>query len=139
MQLAIAVARVYEGDHGPVLQEFLSAKVLPQAVNSGNRWLATWALWMLGKRDRAVRALVLPLSNVISPPETPRLDAKLFSADDPALVVLYTQLREKSLQTLRGAVSISPRVEWEFVMHTARLYCRMGCDLLALDLGKSLI
>jgi RAVE protein 1 C terminal len=73
---------------------------------------------------------------VISPPETPRLDAKLFSADDPALIVLYKQLRDKSLQTLRGAVSISPRVEWQFVMHTARLYCRMGCDLLALDLGK---
>jgi RAVE protein 1 C terminal len=136
--LAIAVARVYEGDHGPVLTDFLSTRVLPQAVNSGNRWLATWALWMLGKRDRAVRALVLPLSVVISPPETPRLDARLFSADDPALIVLYKQLREKSLQTLRGAISISPRVEWDFVMHTARLYCRMGCDLLALDLGKFL-
>lgn len=64
------------------------------------------------------------------------MEAMLFSTDDPALVVLYKQLREKSLQTLRGALSISPRVEWEFVTHTARLYARMGCDLLALDLGK---
>jgi hypothetical protein len=59
MQLAIAVARVYEGDDGPVLEEFLKEKVLPLAVVEGNRWLASWALWMLGKRDKAVRALIV--------------------------------------------------------------------------------
>jgi hypothetical protein len=58
-QLAIAVARVYEGDGGPVLREFLTDKVLPQATLDGNRWMATWALWMLGKRESAVRALVV--------------------------------------------------------------------------------
>ncbi|HEY2217162.1 MAG TPA: hypothetical protein VGH21_06680 [Solirubrobacteraceae bacterium] len=73
---------------------------------------------------------------MLSPPDTPRLDAKLFLADDPALVVLYKQLREKSVQTLRGAISISPRAEWDFVMHIARVYARMGCDFLALDLGS---
>ena len=61
MQLAIAVARVYEGDDGPVLKEYLENNVLPKAVVDGNRWLATWAFWMLGKRDRAVRALVVSL------------------------------------------------------------------------------
>jgi len=59
MQLAIAVARVHEGDNGPVLEEFLREKVLPKAAVEGNRWLATWALWMLGKRDKAVRALIV--------------------------------------------------------------------------------
>jgi hypothetical protein len=59
IQLAIAVARVYEGDDGPVLTAFLKEKVLPQAAREGNRWLATWAFWMLGKRDNAVRALVV--------------------------------------------------------------------------------
>jgi hypothetical protein len=73
----------------------------------------------------------------LSPPETPKLDSKLFSADDPALVFLYKQLREKSLQTLKGALSIKPRAEWLFVMHTARLYARMGCDIIALDLVQS--
>jgi hypothetical protein len=52
-------------------------------------------------------------------------------------VVLYKQLRGKSLQTLRGALSLSPRAEWDFVLHTAGLYERMGCDLLALDLVKT--
>jgi hypothetical protein len=78
----------------------------------------------------------MPLDSLLSPPETPNLQSKLFLTDDPALVVLYKQLREKSLQTLRGALSVSPRTEWEFVLHTAGLYERMGCDLLALDLGK---
>ena len=50
--------------------------------------------------------------------------------------MLYKQLRAKTLQTLKGASKISPRAEWEFVIQNARLYDRMGCDLLALDLGK---
>jgi hypothetical protein len=65
MQLAIAVARVYEGDNGPVLEEFLKEKVLPLAVMEGNRWLANWALWMLGKRDKAVRALLVSFHYVL--------------------------------------------------------------------------
>jgi hypothetical protein len=78
-----------------------------------------------------------PLSTLLSPPETPNLQSLLFLSDDPALVVLYKQLREKSLQTLRGAFMISPRIEWDFVIHTAELYERMGCDLLALDLVRT--
>ena len=68
--------------------------------------------------------------------ESPGLEARLFLSDDPALVVLYRQLREKTLQTLRGASKISPRVEWNFILHNARLYDRMGCDILALELGE---
>ena len=71
-------------------------------------------------------------------PEIPNLQARSYLASDPALVVLYKQLREKTLQTLKGASKISPRAEWEFVIQTARLYDRMGCDILALDLGMPL-
>jgi hypothetical protein len=52
------------------------------------------------------------------------------------LVVLYHQLRAKTLQTLKGASKVRPREEWEFVLRNARLYDRMGCDLLALDLVR---
>lgn len=65
------------------------------------------------------------------------MKSRLFLTDDPALVVLYSQLRHQTLQTLRGAAKISPNIEWEFVLHGARLYDRMGCDLLGLDLGAS--
>ncbi|KAH4175672.1 hypothetical protein HBH70_049010 [Parastagonospora nodorum] len=136
-QLAIAVARVYGGDDSPVLLNFLKEKILPQAVREGNRWLATWANWLLGRRDTAVRALVTPLSTLLDLPEAPDLKSKSYLTDDPALVVLYQQLREKSLQTLRGASMVGMREEWEFVLHTANLYERMGCDVLALDLVKT--
>jgi hypothetical protein len=64
------------------------------------------------------------------------LQSKSYLSNDPALVVLYHQLREKTLQTLKGASKVRPREEWEFVLRNARLYDRMGCDLLALDLVR---
>lgn len=76
---------------------------------------------------------------LLETPHTPDLQSKLFLTDDPALVVLYSQLRQKTLQTLRGASKVTPKTEWAFVLHNARLYDRMGCDLLALDLGTSII
>lgn len=62
LQLAIAVTRVYEGERGPVLKELLEEKVLPLAAQEGNRWLASWAFWMLHRRDMAVRALIVRLN-----------------------------------------------------------------------------
>ena len=134
LQLAIAVARVYEGDDSLVLRSLLEEKVLPQAAFEGNRWLATWAFWMLGRRDMAVRALISPVYTLIDMPDSPSLQSKSYLSSDPALVVLYKQLRGKTLQALKGASKIPPRAEWDFVIQNARLYDRMGCDLLALDL-----
>ncbi|KAH0537711.1 hypothetical protein FGG08_005518 [Glutinoglossum americanum] len=137
IQLAIAITRVHEGDSGPILKELLEERVLPQAAREGNRWLATWAFWMLNRRDMAVRTLVSPVYTLLDRTESPGLEARLFLSNDPALVVLYRQLREKTLQTLRGASKISPIIEWDFILHNARLYDRMGCDLLALELVRN--
>ncbi|CAJ2511065.1 Uu.00g066900.m01.CDS01 [Anthostomella pinea] len=137
IQLAIAIARVYEGDSGPVLRRLLENEVLAVAAQEGNRWLASWAFWMLKRRDMAVRALITPVFTLLETPASPDMKAKSFLTDDPALVVLYSQLRQKTLQTLRGASKVTPRVEWEFVIHNAGLYDRMGCDLLGLDLVRN--
>lgn len=137
LQLAVAVARVYDSDDSLILRSLLEDKILPQAAFEGNRWLATWCFWMLGRRDMAVRVLISPVYTLIDSPETPNLQSKSYLSSDPALVVLYKQLREKTLQTLKGASKISPRAEWEFVIQNARLYDRMGCDLLALDLVRN--
>ncbi len=59
LQLAIAIARVYEGDDGPILKDLLEQHLLPHAAANGNRWLASWAFWMLSRRDLAVRALIV--------------------------------------------------------------------------------
>lgn len=51
-------------------------------------------------------------------------------------MVLYKQLRAKTLQTLKGASQVPALAEWNFILRNARLYDRMGCDLLALDLVR---
>ncbi|KAK2810108.1 hypothetical protein FQN50_003302 [Emmonsiellopsis sp. PD_5] len=154
VQLAITIARVYEGDDSPVLREILEERIIPEAASEGNRWMATWAFWLLNRRDMAVRALISPIETLIHPTSTGAstpspgspgspgpiaiapLQAKSYLSNDPALVVLYKQLRGKTTQTLQGAIQIPARDEWKFVIRNARLYDRMGCDLLALNLVR---
>lgn len=63
-QLAIALARVVEqSDEGPILKEVLTNTVLPIAFELGNRWLGSWAFWMLHRRDLAVRILLVSTPN----------------------------------------------------------------------------
>ncbi|QRW12027.1 RAV1-regulator of (H+)-ATPase in vacuolar membrane-like protein [Ceratobasidium sp. AG-Ba] len=138
-QLAIALARVVEGDNGPVLRNILTKVVVPLAFDSGNRWLGSWAFWMLGRRDLAVRVLLTPLEQfaaslkdsfeigVIGDPHF----------DDPSLALLFAQLKSKSLQTVKGVNEISGRTEFNFVLQMARVFCRMGCHPLALALTTS--
>ncbi|KAI9761570.1 MAG: hypothetical protein M4579_000962 [Chaenotheca gracillima] len=137
IQLAVTIARVYEGDDSPVLRNLLEEIILPQAAEHGDRWLASWAFWMLNRRDMAVRALISPIHTLLERSKSPATKSRSYLTDDPALVVLYKQLREKTLQTLHGASKILPEEEWKFIMQNARLYDRMGCDLLALDLVRN--
>lgn len=59
-QLAVAIARLVEqGNEGPVLLDILKNTVLPIAFTDGNRWLASWAFWLLHRRDLAVRVLLV--------------------------------------------------------------------------------
>lgn len=59
-QLAVAICRVVEGsDQGPILRFVLESKIIPLAFQGGHRWLGTWAFWLLGRRDLAVRILVV--------------------------------------------------------------------------------
>lgn len=59
-QLAVALARVAEErDDGPILTDVLKNTVVPVAFKEGNRWLASWAFWLLHRRDLAVRVLVV--------------------------------------------------------------------------------
>ena len=87
--------------------------------------------------DEADKRLQIPVYALIETPRSPDIKSRLFLTDDPALVVLYSQLRQQTLSTLRGASKIGPKAEWDFVLHSAKLYDRMGCDLLGLDLGMS--
>ncbi|KAI0305003.1 RAVE protein 1 C terminal-domain-containing protein [Russula brevipes] len=136
-QLAIALARVVEGDDGPVLRNILEENVIPLAFKKGNRWLGSWAFWLLHRRDLAVRILVTPLQDVASALNTPITELGNPHYDDPSLALLFSQLRSKTLQTAKGTSEISGRTEFNFVLQTARVFTRMGCHALALDLVRS--
>ena len=76
----------------------------------------------------------MPLDELIDATASRPSDIQI---DDPALVVLYRQLKDKTLQTMRGAAKISPKLEFDYILRIAALYDRLGCDLLALDLIKN--
>ncbi|KAF7339771.1 WD repeat protein [Mycena venus] len=135
-QLAVALARVVEqSDEGPVLLTILNSIVIPTAFREGNRWLASWAFWLLHRRDLAVRILITPLQDVADSLNITDIGEPHY--DDPSLALLFSQLRSKTLQAAKGSSEISGRVEFNFVLQIARVFCRMGCQVLALDLVRS--
>ncbi|KAF7320375.1 WD repeat protein [Mycena kentingensis (nom. inval.)] len=135
-QLAVALARAVEqSNEGPVLLAILSGTVIPTAFREGNRWLASWAFWLLHRRDLAVRVLVTPLQDCAGSLGIKEIGEPHY--DDPSLALLFSQLRSKTLQAAKGSSEISGRVEFNFVLQIARVFCRMGCQVLALDLVRS--
>ncbi|KEP50346.1 RAVE protein 1 carboxy-terminal protein [Rhizoctonia solani 123E] len=138
-QLAIALARVVEGDSGPVLRGILAKIVVPLAFKEGNRWLGSWAFWMLDRRDLAVRVLLAPLGQLalVLKEEFVIGDIGNPHFDDPSLALLFAQLKSKSLQTVKGVSEISGQMEFNFVLQMARVFCRMGCHPLALAITTS--
>lgn len=76
----------------------------------------------------------MPLDHLIQPSTSSNT---IIPIDDPALIVLYRHLKDKTLQTMQGAAEISPKLEFDYILRIASLYDRLGCDLLALDLIKN--
>lgn len=137
-QLAIALARVVEqSNEGPILLDILKNTVLPIALTNGNRWLASWAFWLLHRRDLAVRVLLTPLQDIAAAYNIIVEEIAEPQYDDPSLALLFSQLRSKTLQAAKGTSEISGRSEFNFVLQMARIFCKMGCHVLALDLVKS--
>ncbi|KLO15044.1 hypothetical protein SCHPADRAFT_871712 [Schizopora paradoxa] len=137
-QLAIALARILEqGDEKPILTDILSNVVVPLAFKKGNRWLASWAFWNMKRRDLAVRILVSPLQDVADTLSARITEIGDPNYDDPSLALFFAQLKAKTLQTAKGTSEISGRTEFNFVLQTARVFCRMGCHALAVDIVRS--
>ncbi|KAI9461775.1 RAVE protein 1 C terminal-domain-containing protein [Boletus coccyginus] len=136
-QLAVALARVIEGNDGEVLRSILNNTVLPTAFREGNRWLGSWAFWLLRRRDLSVRILLTPLRDLADSLEMQNLEIGEPHFDDPSLALLFSQLRSKTLQTAAGTSEISGRREFNFILQVARVFCRMGCHALALYLVRS--
>lgn len=129
LQLAIAVARVYEGDESPALVELLEKRILPLASQNGDRWMASWAYYMLHKNYLCLRVLISPLYSLSDLSWDPNFQTKSFLINDSAIIAFYLQLRNKAI-----ICQEITKMEWNLVLQNVRLYCRMGCPLLALNL-----
>jgi hypothetical protein len=46
--------------------------------------------------------------------------------DDPSLLLLFQHLKGKTLQTAKGTSEVPAKLEFDFVLHNARVFCRMG-------------
>ncbi|PWY97308.1 hypothetical protein BCV70DRAFT_202960 [Testicularia cyperi] len=143
LPLAIALARIKEGsDNGPVLSELLRTRLLPLAFETGDRWLGSWAFWMLKRRDLAVRMILTPLAELLADEAVGAMLSASTTCgndnyDDPSLALLFQQLKTRSLQTLKGLADIPEKKEHDFVLHTNRLLQRMGCDAIGLSVLRN--
>ncbi|CAG8451235.1 3746_t:CDS:10 [Ambispora leptoticha] len=138
-QLAVAICRVYEGDDGPVLKSVIQEHIIPLAIRTKDRWLAHMAFWIMNQRDLALQATMMPLEQLYEKELKESNVSDSLETQDAALIVLYKQLKEKSIQTLRGAAQISAETEYSLVLRTIFAYERMGCPLLALHVLKTWI
>ncbi|KAI9089649.1 RAVE protein 1 C terminal-domain-containing protein [Phlyctochytrium arcticum] len=137
-QLAIVICRLYEGENGPVQLDTITNVILPQALENGDRWLASMLFTMMKQRDNALLATLSALEGLIpeaNPEDTAsvtKIKCRLYS--DPALLVLYHHLR-RSYRAMRvPQCRVSPDLECEFVYGSAQAYERLGCPGLALDI-----
>ncbi|KAL9060742.1 MAG: hypothetical protein Q9162_000446 [Coniocarpon cinnabarinum] len=142
LELAISVARVFDGDDGPVLKAVIEQYLLPQALQEGDKWKAVYGFLMLKREDLALQACVRPLHEVIKGANEAELpiDARMWWKADPAILTVYRQLRDqwsKSRSRRNHAFPVSLREETNAVRAAARTYMRMGCGWLALNVLRT--
>lgn len=113
--LAALVLRLHEqpsdSANGSTYQKYVESMLLPIALQTGSRWQTHWALWTIGRRDIATKALMLSLDVIAEELNLPGKVGR--EAGDAAYLYLYQQLRSYSLQTLRGALAISDQTEYD--------------------------
>lgn len=142
--LAVAVARCYEGcDNGPSMKSILERGILLHAIETNNRWILSWVFWILGDKPHAAQALIKPLIHVqhdivqlLPKFKWPNIDTivRTGNTEDPVLLIMYDSLRNRNVAYYRGIANIKPEYEFSFVIKSATMYSRMGCDWLALYL-----
>ncbi|SMN19389.1 similar to Saccharomyces cerevisiae YJR033C RAV1 Subunit of the RAVE complex (Rav1p, Rav2p, Skp1p), which promotes assembly of the V-ATPase holoenzyme [Maudiozyma saulgeensis] len=139
IDLAIGVCRVYEGDNGPVLGDFLTSKVLPKAIQENDRWMSSYVYWKLRKQDISIKALVTPPIELENNSQLVKHDAlvnKSFLVEDPALLHLYIVLRERNIKYFTASLEMGTQNEYKLILRVVDILNRMGCDYLSASLVR---
>lgn len=81
-----------------------------------------------------------PMSDVASDwlAGSPMIPVGTSHNDDPSLLLLFQHLKSKSLQTAKGTSEIKGKTEFDFVLHNARVFCRMGESYIVFNIILSL-
>ncbi|KAI8800094.1 RAVE protein 1 C terminal-domain-containing protein, partial [Cladochytrium replicatum] len=134
VQLALLIARIYEGDEGNGYNEIIESE-LESCVQTSDRWKAAMFFAMKKKRVDAVHATVLPLANLVPSATTSPTAAESTHYFDPALVILYKYLRSECKKLrVDSMVDIPLDVECSFLYRSAQCYERLGLPALALEI-----
>ncbi|KAK6462192.1 regulator of V-ATPase [Scheffersomyces coipomensis] len=160
--LAIAIAKVYNATDPSLISSksalsdslrlIIENFILPESIQNGNRWTTSWIFWQMNLKELSIQALVKsPLemieshgdkfsefcnTNFIQKISTSTL-GQSFLRDDPVLILLFNDLRQKKSNYLKGSMGITPIQEFEFIKKVCGIYTRMGCDYLALLLVRN--
>lgn len=111
LDLAVAIARIYEDDRGKTVRALMENQVHAHAKTTGSRFLAVWSTNILKDQSASLNLLTEPFG-----PTT---------RDTPELVPLYLEFRD------RLGSSEKERV---FVEYCAHLLDMRGCHVLANNL-----
>lgn len=140
IDLAIGVCRVYEGDEGTILGTLLKTHLLPTAVLNNDKWTTSFIYWKLRRQDIAIKSLItsaVDLENNREFVSDEKLVNKSFLVEDPALLYLYQHLRTKNIKYFLGSLELGLKIEYNVVLRSVDILCRMGCDYLAASLVKN--
>lgn len=140
IDLAIGVCRVYEGYDGVVLGNLLKTHLLPTAILANDRWTTSFIYWKLRKQDISIKSLItcpVDLENNRELVADEKLVNKSFLVEDPALLYLYQHLRTKNIKYFLGSLDLGLKIEYNVVLKSVNILCRMGCDHLATSLVKN--
>lgn len=140
IDLAIAVCRVFEGDNGPILGEFLTRELLTTAITDNDKWSTSFVYWKLRKQESAIKALItspIEMENNKSLVDEDKVVNKSFLVEDPALLFLYNHLRNRNVRYFLASLDLSNDKERYLILRATEILCRMGCDYLAISLVKN--
>lgn len=152
IELAILVAKVYDDSaNQETLTYLIENFILPKAIETGNRWVTSWIFWEMNLKELSIQALIKSPIGLVKENQdkfsesfiTNHLNkiklnstTNFFLQDDPVLILLFDNLRQRKFNYLQGALSVDQVQETDFILKIASIYTRMGCDYLALLLIK---
>ena len=120
--LGLTIARLYEGGtKGTIFTDLLRKDVLQQAFKTNNRWLAHWALSMLGEEEQAIEVLCRPMQTLAFASGLPQ-EPLLAHYEDAEVAMLFSQL----LEDRRLPDNLPAGIETRLTLQSHRILCSDG-------------